>query len=179
MNRCCLLPAAARRRVHIDGCPKLLDTLTGFSLARITGAGGQLSLLQLGLTERSLELAGAGNQPGRYARTRQFQATLSQLKRNRDTLLSDVAYDNGYADQSHFIRSFRAFAGVPPSQWQQQALRECNIAQIAYALGSEYPAYFFPALIGLILLTIEVSEQGVEGTDLEFINARWLAKYTA
>ena len=26
----------------------------------------------------------------------------------------------GYADQSHLVRDFRAFAGLPPSQWLRQ-----------------------------------------------------------
>ncbi len=104
-----------------------VDALTGFALTRIMGAHGQLSLPQLrhglGLTERSLERRfnqHVGIPPRLFARVCQFQAALTQLKHSRYALLSDVAYDNGYADQSHFIRTFRAFAGVAPSQWQQQ-----------------------------------------------------------
>jgi len=40
--------------------------------------------------------------------------------------LSDVAYENGYADQSHFIRSFREFTGYTPSQYQQQPYHTFN-----------------------------------------------------
>jgi AraC-like DNA-binding protein len=108
--------------------PLPVDAATRLALSRITGAGGQLSLPQLlrelKLSERSLERRFSqhvGLSPKLFARVCQFQAALSQLKNNRYARLSDVAYDNGYADQSHFIRTFRAFAGVAPYQWQKNA----------------------------------------------------------
>jgi AraC-like DNA-binding protein len=36
--------------------------------------------------------------------------------------LSDIAFENGYADQSHFIRAFQEFAGFTPNQYQKQLL---------------------------------------------------------
>jgi AraC-like DNA-binding protein len=48
----------------------------------------------------------------------QFQASLRQLKNNQYAKLSDIAYDNGYSDQSHFIRSFKKFTGFSPLQYQ-------------------------------------------------------------
>ncbi len=105
-----------------------VDAVTAFALGRITGANGQLSLPQLlrdlKLSERGLERRFSrhvGISPKLFARVCQFQAALSQLKNNRYARLSDVAYDNGYADQSHFIRTFRSFAGVAPYQWQKNA----------------------------------------------------------
>jgi AraC-like DNA-binding protein len=105
-----------------------VDAVTGFALRRIMTTGGQFSLPQLQqdlkLSERSLERRfnqHVGIPPRLFARVCQFQAALHQLKSNRYTRLSDVAFDNGYADQSHFIRTFRAFAGVAPHQWQKQA----------------------------------------------------------
>ena len=33
--------------------------------------------------------------------------------------LAQIAVECGYFDQSHFIREFRAFAGITPSQFQR------------------------------------------------------------
>jgi AraC-like DNA-binding protein len=105
-----------------------VDPLTRFALGQIVGAKGLLSLPELQkdlkLSERSLERRfnqHVGISPKLFARVCQFQSALSQLKNNRYARLSDVAYDNGYADQSHFIRTFRDFAGFSPCQWQKQA----------------------------------------------------------
>ncbi len=104
------------------------DAVTHFALRQIIGAKGRLSLPELQknlkLSERSLERKfnqHVGISPKLFARVCQFQSALSQLKNNRFSLLSDVAYDNGYADQSHFIRTFKSFAGFAPYQWQKQA----------------------------------------------------------
>lgn len=35
----------------------------------------------------------------------------------------DVAFENGFADQSHFARSFRSFYGTPPSEFQRKWLQ--------------------------------------------------------
>ena len=103
-----------------------IEAVTRYALRQIIGSGGRLSLpvLQrsLNLSERSLERRfkqHVGVAPKLFTRVCQFQFALQQLKSNRYARLSDVAYDNGYADQSHFIRAFRAFTGVAPHQWQK------------------------------------------------------------
>ncbi len=35
--------------------------------------------------------------------------------------ISDIAYANGYADQSHFIRNFKKFTRLSPLEFQRQA----------------------------------------------------------
>jgi AraC-like DNA-binding protein len=32
----------------------------------------------------------------------------------------DIAFENGFADQSHFARSFRTFYGTPPAEFQRK-----------------------------------------------------------
>jgi AraC-like DNA-binding protein len=49
-----------------------------------------------------------------------FQASLNQLLSKDFAKLSDVAYDNGYFDQMHFIRDFKRFAGSTPKGFVQQ-----------------------------------------------------------
>ncbi|RPE05719.1 AraC family transcriptional regulator [Chitinophaga lutea] len=80
---------------------------------------------QLQLSERSFERKFkqyVGVSPKLFARISRFQASLSQLRNNDFCKLSDLAFDNDYADQSHFIRSFREFAGFSPHQLRKQSV---------------------------------------------------------
>ncbi len=49
-----------------------------------------------------------------FAKIIQFQASLHQLTVKDYKKLTDIVYENGFADQSHFIRVFKAFTGKTP-----------------------------------------------------------------
>ncbi|OZI07321.1 AraC family transcriptional regulator [Siphonobacter sp. BAB-5385] len=75
---------------------------------------------QTGLSERSLERRFkhyVGLSPKLWSSIYRFQSSVEQLNHNRYAKLSDVAFDRGYADQSHFIRAFRTFAGLSPQAY--------------------------------------------------------------
>jgi len=98
-----------------------------YLLSRIIQAKGGLSLddlrKELQVSERSLERKFRqfiGIAPKLFCRISRFQASLNELRFNRYEKLSDIAYENEYADQSHFIRSFKEFAGCSPLQYQKQ-----------------------------------------------------------
>ncbi len=59
-----------------------------------------------------------GLSPKRFARTLRFGAAVTRLSTPEGLSLAQVAADCGYADQSHFTRDFKVFAGETP-----QALR--------------------------------------------------------
>lgn len=60
------------------------------------------------------ELVGAN--PKEYARIARFQKSLKLLQNHPiDGSLAQLAYQCGYADQSHFIREFKLFSGYTPS----------------------------------------------------------------
>lgn len=97
-------------------------------LSEIILSNGNIPLKQLAkslhLSERSFERRFkqcVGLSPKLYSRICRFQASLKQLKDNNYSKLSDIAFDNDYADQSHFIRSFKEFTGFSPNQYQQQS----------------------------------------------------------
>jgi AraC-like DNA-binding protein len=58
-----------------------------------------------------------GISPRLYKRICQFDAAFQQLNRRKFAKLSDIAYQNGYADQSHFIRSFKEFTNITPKEY--------------------------------------------------------------
>lgn len=49
-----------------------------------------------------------------FAKIVQFQSSLTQLTTNDFREISEIVYTNGFSDQSHFIRVFKAFTGVTP-----------------------------------------------------------------
>ncbi|MHA4810672.1 DUF6597 domain-containing transcriptional factor [Flavitalea flava] len=103
------------------------DEITHYAYHQIIESGGLLALRDLQkdlqLSERSFERRFnqyIGISPKLFSKVCRFQASLRQLKSNRYSKLSDIAYDNGYADQSHFIRAFKEFSGFSPYQFQKQ-----------------------------------------------------------
>ena len=58
-----------------------------------------------------------GISPRLYKRICQFNAAFNQLNRRKFLKLSDVAYNNNYADQSHFIRTFKEFTNLTPKAY--------------------------------------------------------------
>ncbi|MBL0741084.1 helix-turn-helix transcriptional regulator [Chryseolinea lacunae] len=106
----------------------IVDPVTHYAMSHIVQANGNVSLKELHttlkLSERSFERKfeqHVGISAKLFSRICRFQASLKQLKTNQFTKLSDVAYQNGYADQSHFIRSFKEFAGYSPNEFQKQS----------------------------------------------------------
>ena len=104
------------------------DKLISYALTKMFEAKGDinLKLLQddLRLSERSLERRfkyDIGISPKLLSRIFRFQSAMNLLRAGSYYNLSDIAYEHNYADQSHFIRSFKEFAGVSPNQFQKQS----------------------------------------------------------
>lgn len=55
-----------------------------------------------------------GLPPKQFAKIIQFNASLEHLTQKDFDRMNEVAYANGFADQSHFIRVFKAFTGETP-----------------------------------------------------------------
>lgn len=75
---------------------------------------------KLCMTERTFERLfdkNIGISPNLFRRICQFNTAFQQLNLRRFDSLSDLAFNNGYADQSHFIRSFREFTNITPKEY--------------------------------------------------------------
>jgi AraC-like DNA-binding protein len=64
-----------------------------------------------------------GISPVQFRRLSQFQDAFQQLRKNEYDKLSDIAFEHGYADQSHFTRSFREFINLSPNEYLKHGLR--------------------------------------------------------
>lgn len=96
---------------------KLLQNSDANSLSKI--------LKELCLTERTFQRVFKkylGLSPNQYRRICQFQVTFLQLKGRHFCKQTDVAYNNAYFDQSHYIRSFKEFTGTTPNEYLQNGL---------------------------------------------------------
>jgi AraC-like DNA-binding protein len=75
---------------------------------------------ELYITERTFQRMfekNIGIAPSLYRRIWQFNNAFQQLNNRRFTKLSDIAFNNGYADQSHYIRAFKEFTGITPKDY--------------------------------------------------------------
>jgi AraC-like DNA-binding protein len=114
------------------------DDLTKFAISQLTQSKGNISLKELQqktqLSERSLERKfkdSVGISPKLFSRIIRFQETLNQMRNNRYDNLSDIAYENDYADQAHFIRVFKEFTGFSPLEFKKQSTEDVeNFPQI-------------------------------------------------
>lgn len=98
-----------------------------FATQTISQQGGAISLTTLHKTlkisERTFErkfLQHVGVTPRLFKRICKFQAALQQLESNDFHVLTDVAYAHEFADQSHFIRTFKEFTGYTPKEYLLQ-----------------------------------------------------------
>jgi AraC-like DNA-binding protein len=104
-----------------------------FATRAILESAGAIALgeiqARMGTTERSLQRvfdAEVGVSPRLFARICRFQSAFRRMNEGRFSALGDLAHDAGYADQSHFIRAFKEFAGMGPKEYLKRlsALRE-------------------------------------------------------
>lgn len=78
---------------------------------------------RLHVSERTLErhfLKEIGVSPKQFAKIIQFNATMKQMSEKDFLTLTEIGFDNGFADQSHFIRSFKRYTGKTPKEFQKQ-----------------------------------------------------------
>ena len=92
--------------------------------------GGRLPIAEVldrvAVTERTLErqfLAQVGLSPKQFAKIVHFQQALSRLQKSPEDKLVEVGLDSGFADQSHFIRTFKKYTGQTPSYYLKHGAR--------------------------------------------------------
>jgi len=96
----------------------------------ILKANGNISIKEvrdrLYVTERTLErhfLKEMGVTTKQFAKIIQFSSSMKQISEMDYVNLTEIGYDTGFADQSHFIRTFKRYAGKTPKEFQKQIPR--------------------------------------------------------
>lgn len=75
---------------------------------------------ELCITERTFQRMfeqKVGVSPNQYRRVAQFNAAFQQLNRQQFKHFTDIAFNNNYADQSHFTRAFKEFTNLTPKEY--------------------------------------------------------------
>ena len=67
-----------------------------------------------------------GISPKTYGRIVRFHQAYSYVQQFPDVTWTDISHNFGYADQSHFIRDFKAFAGENPSAFMSGFLPQAK-----------------------------------------------------
>lgn len=101
-----------------------LDLTIRQSLQIIFESKAQVNIKQLcaelNITTRTFErrfLNEVGITAKQFLQITKFQQSFEQLTLKEFTKLTDVVYNNGFSDQSHFIRVFKAFTGTTPKSF--------------------------------------------------------------
>jgi AraC-like DNA-binding protein len=98
--------------------------LVNFATTQIAKNPGREILIkvqrELYLTERTFQRMfekNIGISPNLFRRISQFNSAFQQLNTTNFSNLSDIAFENGYADQSHYIRAFKEFTNITPGDY--------------------------------------------------------------
>lgn len=102
---------------------KQIDLVSG-AIQIINKSRGQISSNQLadelGVSKRQLErkfAAYLGKSPKKFIKIVRFQNVLATSDNISEEKLSNLAYDNGYFDQAHFINDFKTHTGYTPKEF--------------------------------------------------------------
>ncbi|NJN33613.1 MAG: AraC family transcriptional regulator, partial [Saprospiraceae bacterium] len=107
-----------------------IDTIVKSTVETILNANGQFSVNNLSqlnninrrqLTRKFSSIIGLS--PKQLSKTIRIQATLKKLLTKDVTSLTDLAYENEYFDQAHFIKDFKEFTGLTPKEFYGEDLK--------------------------------------------------------
>ena len=79
---------------------------------------------ELNVTERTFQRMfeqHIGLSPKAFSKICQFNSAFQQIETGAFSKLGDIAYQNGYADQSHLIRVFKEFTNISPKEYLRQS----------------------------------------------------------
>ncbi|MFP2996833.1 helix-turn-helix domain-containing protein [Spongiivirga sp. MCCC 1A20706] len=103
---------------------KTIDIIVNSTVETIFNTNGQFSVNEFSkrtnINRRQLARkfsSTIGLSPKQLAKTIRIQTTLKSLLNEELTSLTDLAYENEYFDQAHFIKEFKEFTGLTPKEF--------------------------------------------------------------
>jgi AraC-like DNA-binding protein len=107
-----------------------IDNIVKSTIETILKANGQFSVTEYSqnnnVNRRQLARkfsTAIGLSPKQLAKTIRIQTALKALLNNEQTSLTDLAYQNEYFDQAHFIKEFKEFTGLTPKEFYGDDLK--------------------------------------------------------
>jgi len=111
----------------VEVASKNSDSRIKLATNLIINSKGMLSIKsireQLFITERTFErhfTREIGITPKQFSKIIQFSTSRNQITDDDYYNLTEISYDIGFSDQSHFIRTFKKYTGKTPSEYQKQ-----------------------------------------------------------
>lgn len=98
----------------------ILDVMTSKGMLNVSELA-ERNFLSIRQFERNFKNY-SGFSPKLFTRISRFQNTLKQFQSEKP--LTQIAYDSGYYDQSHFIRDFKEFSGKHPKLFSKQIQKQ-------------------------------------------------------
>lgn len=105
------------------------DKLIEYAMMRVLNSNGTIAIKDLAATHYLSQkqftrrfIQSVGITPKLFSRIVRFQGILS-LMRQEEMQLTDIAFEAGYYDQSHFIKEFRQFTNESPSSFEHLRLQ--------------------------------------------------------
>jgi AraC-like DNA-binding protein len=109
---------------------EIIDNIIKSTIETILTANGQISVNELSkqnnVNRRQLVrkfTTAIGLSPKQLSKTIRLQSTLKTLLTTKVTSLTDLAYENEYFDQAHFIKDFKEFTGLTPKEFYGDNLK--------------------------------------------------------
>lgn len=109
---------------------KTIDSVVKSTVETIFNANGQFSVNDFSkrnnINRRQLARKFSSNiglSPKQLAKIIRIQTTLKSLLNEEFTSLTDLAYENEYFDQAHFIKEFKEFTGRTPKEFYGEDLK--------------------------------------------------------
>ncbi|MEO1588938.1 MAG: helix-turn-helix transcriptional regulator [Bacteroidota bacterium] len=109
---------------------RTIDEIVQSTVDTILSANGQISVNELSeknqVNRRQLVRKFSttiGLSPKQLSKTMRLQAALKALLTQEKAKLTELAYDNEYYDQSHFIKDFKEFTGLSPKEFYGDDLK--------------------------------------------------------
>ena len=109
---------------------KTIDNVVKSTVETIFNGNGQFSVNEFSMNNninrRQLTRkfsSAIGLSPKQLAKTTRIQTTLKVLLNEEITSLTDLAYENEYFDQAHFIKEFKEFTGLTPKEFFGESLK--------------------------------------------------------
>jgi AraC-like DNA-binding protein len=109
---------------------RTIDNVVESTIETIFNTNGKFSVYEFSennkISRRQLARkfsSAIGLSPKQLAKTIRIQSTLKVLLNENITSLTDLAYENEYFDQAHFIKEFKEFTGLTPKEFFGDSLK--------------------------------------------------------